>query len=155
MKVSIKRENWKGKYWVVARIDGKISSRVKYSKSVSLKSLKSLFKKNRSLDKDIIKTKLSNVTEVVDLRKNVRLNKKYKRFQAVTEGRGRNTGLIIARSQQYDIGEVSKDEAIQESQESFLERLSQRMGGDYDAEEGANLVAKNRVRFRSGIVYYV
>ena len=163
----IKRENWKGKYYVVVRKNGKIRAVSKYSSNNSMSYYKNIWSSNRTLNPDVIKTKLSNVTEVVDYRSKPKL-KKGQKFQLITEGEGKTTGYIVARSLRYEKGnkinsreqngksiKKSKQQIINESEESFFERVSENLSGKYDATEGRNLAFQDDVKYRTGFVYYV
>lgn len=155
--VNIKRENWNHKFRVVARQNGKLVAHAKWNQKFNLTRARSIFKSNNTFRKEIIRTKLTNVSEVIDFSDAPRKpsGDQSKKFQYFIEGFDRKNNIkITARSRQFLVGEraeVLKAEAF----ESFYERYAQARGADYNADTGRTLFEEaNASITRQGFVYY-
>lgn len=166
--MTIKTENWKGELYFVARdTNGRILAKQK-RKGSNLTRLEAedIFRKNNTFSKSAIKQKstLTNFTEIIVLNKS-NLNQRNKKPMG-RRPRGENVlyqvsgmykgQLITARSQKvgadYSLSKTSKD-AKERAWESFLERIAQKGGLDYDADEGIKEISKVS-NIREGWVTY-
>ena len=148
----IKRENWDGKYKVVARDDkGKILTRTKWTPKVPISFWKNRFSNTGSFKDNVFVKKLTNVTEITDFSKNPRIRKNLGKYQVVVEGyvKGKK---VAARSSNRDT-DANKKELILEAIESFWERVDQAITGGYEAINGLNF-KKDVTGVRIGIVQY-
>lgn len=155
--IRIKRENWKGKFRIVAREKGRLISWAKWKRNFQLQRARSIFKRNNSFKKDVVRTKLTNVSEVVDFsdmpRKPSRLQTA--KVQYFIEGFDKKHGIkISARSRQADL-DTPKGELKNEALENFFMRYSQARGAEYDADIGEKMFDDaNAAITRQGFVYY-
>jgi len=151
MVVTIKRENWKGKYRVVARDKGRIVTHAKFTVKQNTNFYKKVFKRNNTFVKSrtVTRERLTNVTEVVQTGN---VSKPKSRYQYFVEARVGRKEKISARSKNHDKSFPLKN-AKEEATESFWERVAQRFGGQYDAEEGQKFKARI-TNIKQGIVYY-
>ena len=153
----VHRENIKGKYFVVARSNGRMLEKIKWSpranitnkKNISLdvKSASIKFKEDRSFKAFTKKTVLANVTETVSSRRPP--NKKYQYYVRL---RGKDFD-ITARSQTHPSSFPTR-KAKDEAWESALERLHQERSGGYDADEGRKIFESETVSVSEGFVWY-
>lgn len=139
IKTRVKREIFRGKAYVVARVKGKIISMRKYNKDFTTTSGKQQIKQTGTLHKDRIRTRLVNVSEVryiieTEKQKDGRI----KIVKAPRRSSGRyqyvvstiiNGKTISGRS---DFTEGSRKEARAEAYERFLGNLAEYFGFDYN-----------------------
>jgi len=152
MAPTIKRENWKGRFIVVARDEkGKILSRIKYSSKIPISFWQNKFKNTGSFRDEVFVTKLKKVQEITDLSAKPKIRKNLGRYQVVITGFV-NKKRISARSRNFDVDEPRKA-AIEQAIESFWQRVDERITGGYDALNGMKY--KEKVSgVRIGIVQY-
>ena len=151
------RENWNGKYRIVARdFQGRIITWAKYSSKIPIEFYKRRFKESNqvSFKKNIKGVGLRNFIEITDYSEKPKKPRKEK-YQYVVEGILKDGSRITARSSQYNTSvriKIARDEAW----ESFYERLAQAMGYDYDADEGKALAGElgKDISIKEGVVYY-
>ena len=148
---TVKRENWKGKYRVVARQNGHIVSWQKYSPKTKIETQRRKFKHDGSLKKGVQRTQLTNVNEIVDYSERPQHPTGVK-YQYVIEGVLEDGRKITARSLQHDSNEP-KNEAKEEALENFYEQIGFALNQQYDADEGLK-VADQVKSMRQGTVYY-
>ena len=163
MKYSIKVEIIKHKRYFVARDDkGRFKGRRKYAGSrLNKESASKIFKKNKTFRKDIKKheTLLTNVREITRV-KDTTIDNRYKPVK-LKRPKGKtvmyqvsgyfNNKLIVANSQSSN--EKDARGMKEEAWESFLERVSQAAGGQYDADEGLEHIGQV-TNIREGWVSY-
>lgn len=153
----IKRENWKGTYVYTARDEsGRLLSRITQSKTKLRKdALVEKFKTDGSFLKGVktSRTKLTNVTETVILTDTTETQK---RKRAVSQPRTNalyqvsgvvNGELLVARSSTTDT------QKRQSAWTSFLERLAQLKGLNYDENEGRRFISQVK-QLQEGWVFY-
>lgn len=150
--MGIKRENWKGKYKLVARdIKGKILSYKKFSPRTATAD-KRRFKINNSFLKS---TKVRILTNVKEVTKSSSIEPKKKFMAEVTytfffRGKKRK---ISARSNN---DKFSKNTKFKDADESALERVSQFFYGEdtYDSSLGKQRLQKIKFRRQRRVVFY-
>ena len=154
--MKLKRVNWGHGYLIILRNDrGHIIARRKWSKNFTLSKAEKLFKKNHSFSETLIKTKLVNVTEVVDWGDG-RIPKRAGCFQAIVKAViGDNKEVVAGRSKQYDLGTKSKREAMIEARENFYRLIDKIFSGGYDSDDGEKIVINKNISMKEGFVYYV
>jgi len=160
---SIKRENWKGKYYITARLDnGRVITRKKWDKDFNLDKAVRQFKKTRSFDPNIVRVSLNKTFEVNDYRvktdkdKNVikynfKKSRTYGAFQYVITVRIRNQ-IISSRSRQYD-NKKDNDKAREDALNNLYMGLSAVILRETDKNEGQNLYRDSEI-INEGIIYY-
>ncbi len=155
--VNIKRENWKGKFRVVAREKGKLITWGKWSRKFTIGKATSIFKQNNTFRKDLVRTRLKNVSEVIDFSDSpVKPSADRSMFfQYFIEGFDKKNNIrVSARSRQFLVGErkeVLRDEALQ----NFYKIYAQKRGQEYDSDIGKKLFEDaNASITRQGFVYY-
>lgn len=156
MGVSIRRENWNKKFRVVVRSKGKLVSYKAWSKKFTVAKAESLFKTNKTLNENIFRTKLKNVSEVVDTSDRPRKPRgQTGSYQYFVEGVDRKNNIrISARSRQFPLS-VPAEEIKTEALFNFYQRYAQARGEDYDAQIGRKLFDDaNGSITRQGFVYY-
>jgi len=155
--VSIKREKFRGKYYVTLREDGKIVNRRAWSwRGFNNRAGNVQYKSTNSLYRSVERTHLSNVTETVDFRrtpKGVSLAKKPRgSFQyfvrAVVQGE-----TVVARSMIHS-GDYLKKYAVEEAYNNFYRRVAQLYGRGYDEDVGEELMTNFKGNIDEGFVYY-
>ena len=130
----IKRENWKGKYWVIDRVRGRIINKKKWGSKFTLIDAKRQYKQTKSFDKNIIKTQLYAVRETTDYRKGAR--RPTGKSQYVITASTKDGKTISARSYSKFSEESSKKEIIEEARERFFSNYAEASGVGYDKELG-------------------
>ncbi len=103
MTLTIKRERQFGKYFWVARQDGKIDTMTKYKRFKSKRSMFDIYKANNSLDPKIKRFKSTNLIETTDLsKKGFRRRYKNEPIQVLARISDKNNNKVVeARSNRY------------------------------------------------------
>ncbi len=150
--MGVKRENWNGKFFVVARkSNGRIESKVRWTPKVSIDRLKQHFKNNHILDLDVKATSFrgTNFREFVT----TKIKPVNRDFQIVLETRHKNK-TIIARSDLVK-GRRSISKARKEAEERFFARISNELFNEgYDEDIGKQLAKASNLKVTETIVYY-
>lgn len=154
--ISIKRENWNGKFRVVARRKGKITVWKPYSpkKNQTVTALKRQFDKTKSFDKNVINVELANVIETTDLRKKLR-KPKNRSFQGYARTKIDNK-VVEARSLQRDFS-YPKQMAIDEALDHLYGRIAQALGlsaNSGDVDSGIKAIEDKKLNIETGIIFY-
>ena len=163
---NLSRENWKNRYYWVLRVKGRVVSRRKASKSFNKYEAFNQVKRTKSLYSTISREKLTNVSEITittHIQEGVdgklttvarfRGRKPKRKYQAFAIIRYQGNS-ITATSQGYDYDYPFKD-ALKEAVDSVMERLAQRFGKKYDADEGlTQFFELQGATLETGIKYY-
>ena len=150
--LSIKRENWKGKYIIVARENGRIASRKKWTFKFTVDKAKRIFKRQRTFSLQIKRTILKNVIETVDSGRMPRKRNSSGLYQVSAFVRIKGQ-VLSARSMQHDIDfplEKAKDEALFNLQS----RVAEATVGNYEADEGEKFIEDNNLNIKFSTVFY-
>jgi len=150
MAIRIKRENWKGRYVVVAREKGKIRSWGLWKKGKFKYFYTSRYKNQGSFRKDYYRTELTNVREITDY-SSTRKPPRNRPYQYVMSGYIGKEKVTARSMKKDDISELQ--EARDECEESFYERIALAKGKAYDADEGRKFSEQIK-HFKEGIVWY-
>lgn len=162
--VKLRRENWKGKFMVTARLDnGRMIARKKWSGKFKLENAKIQFKKTNSFNPKVFKDlSLVNTIEVIDTRIEIDKDKKFVKTNAVkSQSYGkfqyaisvRVQGKIISsRSSQFN-NSASVNTARNEALENLYSGLSAKILGQTDKNEGKILFDDSKIT-KEGIIYY-
>ena len=160
--MNVKREKWGRRYVYVVRVKGKLQTwkNVRGSKQ-KLPTLRRIYKLNKTFNPQIklTKEKLTNVTLIsktktssIDERNKPAITTKPSK-KAMYSVEGYINGERIVANSMTD-SDIPAKRKKRDAWESFLERVSQVSGGDYDADEGLKYI--NQVKnIREGWVYYV
>jgi len=168
--IIIKRENWKGRYRIVARDRGRLASHRKWGTFYekiddrkekmffSIRAARILYKANKTFNIGVFKETWSSTgtREYVDLREKPR--KPYGRaekVQYVVKGILPDGKIITARSEQHDLS-FPKSEMKEEAYNNFYRRLADSQNLNYDIAEGKDVFDKiGNIDVKEGYVYYV
>ena len=179
-KISVKRELYRGKYYVVHREGKSVVERIRWSsklqdKKINVKEAKLNFKSNNSIYSDrkrasgdswrfVEESRFKETNDVMLKKKRPKINKRNGLpYQYVIEGGiNKKDGKfiqVVASSQQHN-AEYPVDEARQEALVSFYERahflFNGQREGAYDADEGMKLVESGKIEvYREGVKHYV
>lgn len=156
----LKRENIKGKYYLVGRTDtGKIIDKVRWSQTTTNDHHK-LFSSQNSFNKNIEKHILykdgkQSTIETIDYSKKARHSKRGVSMNVVSITVDGKT--ITARAQNKN-NALSVRSSKSDALDNVYARLSEAHGGEYDADEGrrifARLSKRNQMTVQTGIVKY-
>lgn len=149
--MKIKRENWRGKYILVAREKGKIIAKIPYSSKVPIEKHIEHFKKFNSLDLNKKKIALSNFYEVEVL--NIKNYKISSRYQISLTANIKGV-LISARSDRH-----YKGYPIEKAREEAENRLYGRISNEifkrgYDEDIGQQIVEEENISVKESIIQY-
>jgi len=165
--ITIKKEKFRGKYYMVARDDGQLIDRRKFEKGFTEKQAEKIFKKNKMLHEKITRERLTSprwarkrgfyIDEISDF-ETKELNPRYKEYQYVIVGRLRTGKEVFGRSDKYGV-EVPVEEAIKEARRRFFSNLSSVFSEDiYDEDKGIGLAVQLKeddgISIKEGFVYY-
>ena len=136
MVLRIKRESFRGHYYVVVRDKGRFKSRRKWNQKFTIRKASHKFRRDNTLTKDLAKRKLKSrpdLTEIVDSSKRPKIKKGIP-FRVVATGLLKDGAVIGASSQARVWGNYNqaKDAAIT----NFWERVAQHFNQEYDADTG-------------------
>lgn len=151
MPISIKREKYRGKYYIVARDGRKTIDRRVWTPDFSTEKAKRLFRNNRSLHEGKSSVRLVNVTEIIDSRPKARRpsGKAQYFYEATIRGK-----RIVARSMNRTASEKTDKQMREEAEDNFLARVSAAVVGESDTDEARKYISKNKIKVRQGWVYY-
>jgi len=158
--ISVRRENWNGKYRVVARtFNGKLKSWTSYSSKVNINVYKQRFRDSNkiSFKENVRGIVLSNVVEVSDYSDNFKKPRKgqAEKYQYVVKGVMKGMKTIYGRSDYF-----SRDVPIRDARDQALERFYSLLADvndrPYDEGEGRKLANElgNRLKIQEGVIYY-
>lgn len=167
MSIKIKREKFRGKFYVVARDNGKILDRKLYSKDFTVKKAKNIFRSNRTFERHIDRNRLTSskwakqrgyyIDEISDFETG-KQNKHYEQYQYVVKGRLQDGREVFGRSNKYD-SDFPLEEAKAEARRRFFSNLSSALSEDiYDEDKGIGLAVQlkenNAIKINEGFIYY-
>lgn len=154
MATIIRRENFRHKYYYVARIDGKIAAMERFHPYKRAEIFRFIRAKLESFRLRIDERKIVHVVERFDYRDKPRYRKNAMYQVEIRIGKKR----IIARSPK-DMATTSKKEAISYARDGAYARLARAYFGedvDYDPRIGKNVLLKIKGKYhiREGWVTY-
>ena len=159
--IRIKRENWKGRgYVVVARETGRrgFLSYAKWNNKFTVPQAQRIFKRNSTFNKDVSLTQREKTVQVNDFSERPAFRRTEK-FQGLAEVSVRFGNRIVTEegtSKQRNIGdsiEEAKEEALENAKGRAVQSLGLASGSGedelIDALEDASLISQ-----KTGVVYY-
>lgn len=155
--VRFKRERRKFGFLITVRDDkGRFLASRKWSRKFTLQDAKSLFKRNRTLRKNIKRDVLKNVIEIQDTSEKLRLPSERitSRAQVVATAKLRDGRIFSARSFQMDIP-FNIESAKQDALDRLNGILTFELLGESNPDEAPDLIARENIRISFSIVYYI